>query len=154
MTLGSCLRHWAEKFFFKAIPHKSARESDERFFVRKRCKTAGILCVFQWQYRINWRRGFSLRFCVGKRQFFAGILCVCQEKITNFQRKRSAVARRHICAVLPKVLLTHCWRKRSVRIRRRIYVVLPFYYILQAGDVKEKSVSAPRIPQKIPTLHG
>ena len=31
----------------KAIPHKSARESDERFFVRKRCKTAGILCVFQ-----------------------------------------------------------------------------------------------------------
>ncbi|MDD6239098.1 MAG: hypothetical protein PUA87_06630, partial [Oscillospiraceae bacterium] len=31
----------------RAIPHKSARESDERFFVRKRCKTAGILCVFQ-----------------------------------------------------------------------------------------------------------
>ena len=31
----------------KAIPHKSARESDERFFVRKRCKTAGILCVLQ-----------------------------------------------------------------------------------------------------------
>ena len=31
----------------KAIPHKSPRESDERFFVRKRCKTAGILCVFQ-----------------------------------------------------------------------------------------------------------
>ena len=30
-----------------AIPHKSAREFDERFFVRKRCKTAGILCVFQ-----------------------------------------------------------------------------------------------------------
>ena len=30
-----------------AIPHKSARESDERFFVRKRWKTAGILCVFQ-----------------------------------------------------------------------------------------------------------
>ena len=33
--------------FFKAIPHKSAREFDERFFVRKRCKTAGILRVFQ-----------------------------------------------------------------------------------------------------------
>ena len=31
----------------KAIPHKSARKSDERFFIRKRCKTAGILCVFQ-----------------------------------------------------------------------------------------------------------
>ena len=31
----------------KAIPHKSARESDERFFVRKSCKTAGILCVLQ-----------------------------------------------------------------------------------------------------------
>ena len=31
----------------KAIPHKSSRESGERFFVRKRCKTAGILCVFQ-----------------------------------------------------------------------------------------------------------
>ena len=31
----------------RATPHKSARESDERFFVRKRCKTAGILCVFQ-----------------------------------------------------------------------------------------------------------
>ena len=31
----------------RAIPHKSARESDERFFVRKRWKTAGILCVFQ-----------------------------------------------------------------------------------------------------------
>ena len=31
----------------KAIPRKSTRESDERFFVRKRCKTAGILCVFQ-----------------------------------------------------------------------------------------------------------
>ena len=33
--------------YFRAIPHKSARESDERFFVRKRCKTTGILCVFQ-----------------------------------------------------------------------------------------------------------
>ena len=33
--------------FFRAIPHKSSRESDERFFVRKRWKTAGILCVFQ-----------------------------------------------------------------------------------------------------------
>ena len=33
--------------FFKAMPHKSARESGERFFVRKRWKTAGILCVFQ-----------------------------------------------------------------------------------------------------------
>ena len=32
---------------FKAIPLKSARESDERFFIKKRCKTAGILCVFQ-----------------------------------------------------------------------------------------------------------
>ena len=32
---------------FLATPHKSARESDERFFVRKRWKTAGILCVFQ-----------------------------------------------------------------------------------------------------------
>ena len=30
-----------------AIPRKSSRKSDERFFVRKRCKTAGILCVFQ-----------------------------------------------------------------------------------------------------------
>ena len=30
-----------------AIPYKSARESVERIFVRKRCKTAGILCVFQ-----------------------------------------------------------------------------------------------------------
>ena len=30
-----------------AIPHKSARESDEIFFVIKRCKTAGILCVLQ-----------------------------------------------------------------------------------------------------------
>ena len=34
-------------FSTRAIPHKSAREFDERFFVRKRCKTAGILCVFQ-----------------------------------------------------------------------------------------------------------
>ena len=33
--------------YFRAIPHKSSRESDERFFVRKRCKTTGILCVFQ-----------------------------------------------------------------------------------------------------------
>ena len=98
---------------FKVIPYKSTRESDESFFVRKRCKAAGILCVFQGQYRINWRRGFRLRFCVGKRQFFAGILCVCQEKLTNFQRKRSAVARRHICAVLPKVLQTNFRRKRS-----------------------------------------
>ena len=32
---------------FLATPHKSARESDERFFVRKKWKTAGILCVFQ-----------------------------------------------------------------------------------------------------------
>ena len=31
----------------RAIPYKSARESGERFFVRKRWKTAGILCVFQ-----------------------------------------------------------------------------------------------------------
>ena len=30
-----------------AIPHKSARESDERICVRKRWKTAGILCVLQ-----------------------------------------------------------------------------------------------------------
>ena len=50
---------------------------------------------------MNWRRGFSQRFFVGKRQFFAGILCVCQEKITNFRRKRSAVDRRHIYVVLP-----------------------------------------------------
>ena len=32
---------------FQVIPYKSTREFDERFFVRKRCKTAGILCVFQ-----------------------------------------------------------------------------------------------------------
>ena len=50
---------------------------------------------------MNWRRGFSRRFCVEKRQFFAGILCVCQEKITYFRRKRSAVDRRHIYVVLP-----------------------------------------------------
>ena len=31
----------------RAIPHKSARESGERIFVRKRCKTAEIVCVFQ-----------------------------------------------------------------------------------------------------------
>ena len=31
----------------RAISHKSARKSDERFFDRKRWKTAGILCVFQ-----------------------------------------------------------------------------------------------------------
>ena len=31
----------------RAIPYKSAREPGERFFVRKRWKTAGILCVFQ-----------------------------------------------------------------------------------------------------------
>ena len=30
-----------------AIPHYLARESDERICVRKRWKTAGILCVFQ-----------------------------------------------------------------------------------------------------------
>ena len=30
-----------------ATPRKSARESGERFFVRKRRKTAGILCVLQ-----------------------------------------------------------------------------------------------------------
>ncbi|MCD7881849.1 MAG: hypothetical protein LUG47_09365 [Clostridiales bacterium] len=32
---------------FKALPHKSARAAGEKFFVRKRCKSAGILCVFQ-----------------------------------------------------------------------------------------------------------
>ena len=31
----------------KAISHKSARESGERLFVRKRWETADILCVFQ-----------------------------------------------------------------------------------------------------------
>ena len=31
----------------RTIPHNSARESDERICVRKRWKTAGILCVFQ-----------------------------------------------------------------------------------------------------------
>ena len=31
----------------RAIPYKSAREPGERFFVRKRWKTAGILCAFQ-----------------------------------------------------------------------------------------------------------
>ena len=31
----------------RAIPYKSAREPGERFFVRKRWKTAGILCVLQ-----------------------------------------------------------------------------------------------------------
>ena len=41
------VRERCSKKGFRAIPHKSARESDERFFVRKRCKTAGILCVFQ-----------------------------------------------------------------------------------------------------------
>ena len=40
-----------------------------------------------WQYRINWRRGFSQRTFVGKRQFFAGILCVCQENWAHFRRK-------------------------------------------------------------------
>ena len=34
-------------YAIRAIPHKSSRESGERFFVRKRWKTAGILCVFQ-----------------------------------------------------------------------------------------------------------
>ena len=42
---------------YRAIPHKSARESGERFFIRKRCKTAGILCVFQ---------GFTNAFLVEK----------------------------------------------------------------------------------------
>ena len=31
----------------KVIPHNSARETDERICVRKRWKTAGILCVLQ-----------------------------------------------------------------------------------------------------------
>ena len=112
-------------FTFRATPHKSARESDERICVRKRWKTAGILCVLQGfpnaflaerirqnpqthlcsvalgQYRINWRRGFSRRFCAGKRQFFAGILCVWQEKITNFRQNVSSKGRRYACAVLP-----------------------------------------------------
>ena len=47
--------HFFARFFWgaggsgkiRAIPYKSARESGERFFVRKRWKTAGILCVFQ-----------------------------------------------------------------------------------------------------------
>ena len=78
----------------RAIPYKSARESGERFFVRKRWKTAGILCVFQ---------GFPNEFLAEKiRQNPQTHLCgVAQEKITNFRRKRSAVARRHIYAVLP-----------------------------------------------------
>ena len=38
---------YTDKYGFRAIPHKSAREAGERFFVRKRCKTADILCVFQ-----------------------------------------------------------------------------------------------------------
>ena len=78
----------------RAIPYKSARESGERFFVRKRWKTAGILCVFQ---------GFTNEFLAEKiRQNPQTHLCgVAQEKITNFRRKRSAEARRHIYAVLP-----------------------------------------------------
>ncbi len=43
----SICRHGIYCMKYRAIPHKSARESDERFFVRKRCKTADILCVFQ-----------------------------------------------------------------------------------------------------------
>ena len=66
------------KKIFMAIPHKSPRESDERFFVRKRWKTAGILCVFQGQYRII-RQGdlawnFASQICCEN----AGILCVFQ----------------------------------------------------------------------------
>ena len=38
---------YQEDIYLRAIPYKSARESDERFFVIKRYKTAGILCVFQ-----------------------------------------------------------------------------------------------------------
>ena len=73
------------------------------------------------QYRTNWRRGFSRRFCGGKRQFFAGILCVCQEKITNFRHKRSAVGCRHICGVLPpgKELF-----QTKVKIHRRLFALL------------------------------
>ncbi len=40
----------------RAIPHKSARESDERICVRKRWKTAGILCVLQGFWAYFWRK--------------------------------------------------------------------------------------------------
>ena len=85
----------------KAIPRKSTRESDERFFVRKRCKTAGILCVFQGQYRTN-----------------------RQESLTrDFSSEKGGKPQEYF--VYFKVFLTNFWRKRSVRIRRRICAVLP-----------------------------
>ena len=43
--------------FLKAIPHNSARASDERICVRKRWKTAGILCVLQGFWAYFWRKG-------------------------------------------------------------------------------------------------
>ena len=69
----------------------------------------------------NSARTFSWRFCGGKRQFFAGILCVFQEKITNFQRKRSAEGRRRICAVLPYVRVPRCLRCRTFSIPGQFY---------------------------------
>ena len=68
---------------FRAIPHKSARESDERFFVRKRCKTAGILCVLQ---------GFTNAFPTKKiRQNPKTHLCGVAQGFTNeFLAKKSS----------------------------------------------------------------
>ena len=103
----------ADRISFRAIPHNSARESDERICVRKRWKTAGILCVFQGQYRINRQESLTKDFSSEKGvkpQEYSVYFKVLQ---TNFWRKRSVKIRRRICAVLPKVFLTPFWRKES-----------------------------------------
>ena len=84
----------------RAIPYKSARESGERFFVRKRWKTAGILCVFQGQYRIigqgDLTRNFSSQICCEN----AEILCVFQTFRSEFvEEKNRQSPQTQLCGV-------------------------------------------------------
>ena len=72
------------------MPHKSARESDKRFFVRKRCKTAGILCVLQ---------GFTNAFLTEKiRQNSLAHLCGVALEILRAGRSPDFLPR---CRTLP-----------------------------------------------------
>ena len=81
---------------YRAIPHKSARESGERFFIRKRCKTAGILCVFQ---------GFTNVFLAKKiRQNPQTHLCGVA--LGSFRQAAVSSRRQTIQVVLPPIALT------------------------------------------------
>ena len=83
----------------RAIPHKSARESDERFFVRKRWKTAGILCVFQ---------GFPNEFLAEKiRQNPQTHLRGVAQGFTNafLEKKIRQNSQTHLCGVASRRII-------------------------------------------------